>query len=71
MAEAREMGRIGGRCIGMGETNNCMSKRKMGREEGDELRAEAREMRRFEGRLIGMGETKMVPYHVKTDKRIV
>ena len=55
-AEAREMGRIEYRRIGMGETKMVWLNGKMDREEGYELWAEAREMGRIEYRRIGMGE---------------
>ena len=59
-AEAREMGRIVYRRIGMGETKMVWQNGKMDREEGGEIWAEAREMGRIQYRRIGMGETKMV-----------
>ena len=63
-AEAREMGRIEYRRIGMGETKTVWQNGKIDREEGYELWAEARGMRRIEGWLIGMGRQKK---YVKTE----
>ena len=57
-AEAREMGRIEYRRIGVGETKMIWQNGKMDREEGDEIWAEAREMGCIEYRQIGMGRQK-------------
>ena len=59
-AEVREMDRIEGRLISMGETKTVWQNGKMDQEEWDKIWAEAREMGCIEYRRIGMGETKMV-----------
>ena len=59
LADARMMGQIECRWIGIGETNNGMTKqKKKDQMEWGEFLAEARLMGRVEYRRIGMGETK-------------